>query len=330
MIETRQEGAGPSLMDRPSTLTGHREMAAALVLAGRALLAEGYRFTAVTPATHARVLARPRIADTLVEVFGWNRPFSRGVLPPVVFDALAGAGLLRRRAGDWISRVRYASIGDTLYAHGSFPTVERDAVFFGPDTYRFVNVLRRCIPRCGLLVDIGCGAGAGGLEMRGRAERVLLTDINPRALVFAEANARLAGATEVEVRCSDVLGQVDERPDVIVANPPYLADPLGRAYRDGGGERGTGLGQRIVAAALERLRPDGRLLLYTGAPVVGGVDHFHASVKALLRRSDVHATYEELDPDVFGDELDEPAYADVERIAVIALSVTKRQPAHCP
>ena len=33
--------------------------------------------------------------------------------------------------------------------------------------------------------------------------------------------------------------------------------------------------------------------------------------------------YRELDPDVFGEELDRPAYAHVERIAVVALDAVK-------
>jgi hypothetical protein len=32
--------------------------------------------------------------------------------------------------------------------------------------------------------------------------------------------------------------------------------------------------------------------------------------------------YEEIDPDVFGEELDTPAYAAVERIAAVSLNVT--------
>ena len=49
--------------------------------------------------------------------------------------------------------------------------------------------------------------------------------------------------------------------DLIVANPPYLVDPAGRVYRNGGGSLGTGLGERIVAEGLPRLRAGGQLLL---------------------------------------------------------------------
>src|SRR5437588_3112107 len=55
----------------------------ALLRFGEALRASGYGFTTVTPATHARVNARPenKEAKDLRDVFGWSRPFSRDVLP---------------------------------------------------------------------------------------------------------------------------------------------------------------------------------------------------------------------------------------------------------
>jgi hypothetical protein len=37
----------------------------------------------------------------------------------------------------------------------------------------------------------------------------------------------------------------------------------------------------------------------------------------------MHARYEELDPDVFGDELDRPAYAAVERIAAVLVTARR-------
>ena len=43
----------------------------------------------------------------------------------------------------------------------------------------------------------------------------------------------------------------------------------------------------------------------------------------LLGSDAVGWTYRELDPDVFGEELDKPGYERVERIAVVALTVTR-------
>src|SRR4029078_11071992 len=116
----------------------------ALTVLGKTLQSRGYRFVAVTPATHSRVLDRAPPTTTLESIFGWNRPFDRKTLDPRILDLLEGAGALEKESGRYKSTVRFATIGDLIFAHTGFPTVEQDAVFFGPDTYRFVRLLRAC------------------------------------------------------------------------------------------------------------------------------------------------------------------------------------------
>jgi hypothetical protein len=96
-----------------------------------------------------------------------------------------------------------------------------------------------------------------------------------------------------------------------------------RLYRHGG-ELGIALALRIVAQSLPRLRPAGRLLLYTGTPIVAGVDAFFESVRPLVQPHGLQFVYEEIDPDVFGEELDRQAYARADRIAAVGLTVIKR------
>ena len=57
--------------------------------------------------------------------------------------------------------------------------------------------------------------------------------------------------------------------------------------------------------------------------MVAGKDTFLESVMPALRHADVAWDYAEIDPDVFGEELDNPAYVDVDRIAAVALVVRK-------
>jgi methylase of polypeptide subunit release factors len=296
----------------------------ALVATGSWLQTEGYRFGTVTPATQARVVSRRMEARALSDVFGWNRPFTESLLPRTVLADLQEAGLDEREPVGWRSVVRFSSLGRALYAHGGFPTTGRRAVFFGPDSHRFAAELRRHVPRCDVLVDVGCGSGVGGLEVSDRARRVVLADLNRRALVFAEANALLAGVSHVTVQRSDLLSNVAEQPDVIVANPPYLVDPRHRIYRDGGGDRGVALAQRIVTQSLRRLAPHGKLVLYTGTPVVEGVDQFRERIEPILSHVAADVEYEEIDPDVFGEELEQATYGDVDRIAVVLLRISLR------
>ena len=71
-------------------------------------------------------------------------------------------------------------------------------------------------------------------------------------------------------------------------------------------------------------RPGGRLVLYTGTPIVRGADPLFDSLQRCLQLYASHFVYEEIDPDVFGEELDRPAYANADRIAAVGLTAIKR------
>jgi methylase of polypeptide subunit release factors len=295
----------------------------ALVALGRALRASGYQFVTVTPETHTRVRARDhRLATSLRDVFGWSRPFVETTLPPPLFELLRAADALVESHGLFGSRVRVSSLAGQLFFHSAYPTTHPDAVFFGPDTYRFCAAIARADREARRVVDVGCGSGAGGIVAARSAGRVVLADVNDEALLFSRVNAALAGLADVEVLRSDVLAGVDGEVDFIVANPPYMSDELGRTYRDGGGALGEALSVRIVEESLQRLAPGGTLLLYTGAAVVDAADIFLRAVTPLLQRRGARFHYEELDPDVFGEELAKPRYAAVERIAAVVLTAT--------
>jgi SAM-dependent methyltransferase len=288
---------------------------------GRALRNADYAFITPTPATHRRVLARGAPARTLRDVFGWSKPFPADLLPPPLLALLEQVGALERDGSLLRSAVRFSSLGPLLLAHSAYPTTAPDAVFFGPDTYRFASFLAARTPQsAGSVADVGCGTGAGGLLLASGAASVQLLDVNEKALEFARANCELNGLS-ARIATSDVLAGATDPLDLVIANPPYLMDDAHRAYRDGGGTLGTGLSVRIVREALERLQPGGRLLLYTGTPVIDGEHVLWPQLAPLLRG--IRHDYVELDPDVFGEELERPAYAGVERIAVVGLDAVK-------
>ncbi|QJP95078.1 methyltransferase [Pseudomonas fluorescens] len=303
----------------------------ALLQLGRRLQADGYRFVTPTPLTHQRVNQRDegQAVDCLRDIFGWSRSFEPGLLSADEERQWQDAQILEACDGRLKSRVRWSSLDDLLFVHSGFPTEAADSVFFGPDTYRFAQLihshLQQSFAPIQRAVDIGCGAGVGAILIA-RARRqaqVLALDINPAALRLTTINAALAEVANVEVLASDVLQGVEGEFDLIVANPPYMADPAGRAYRHGGGTLGAGLSLRIVEQALNRLTPGGSLLLYTGVAMVDGRDPFIDTVVSRLDATRFDWTYRELDPDVFGEELLNVGYQRVERIAVVALTVTR-------
>jgi len=299
---------------------------AAEPLAG--LLAElrrrDYQFTAVTPATHARVLARPvRHRPTLRDVFGWNRPFAHDDLDPNMFELLDAAQAVKGAGANLRSKVRVASLGTDLFVHTGFPTQAPDSVFFGPDTYRFARFVAAQLGRIGPvghLVDMGAGSGAGAISAA-RAQQVgsiTMVDVNRAALALARANL-LAASLAAELICAD---RLPAGHDVVIANPPYIVDPDGRTYRDGGGL----LGGAVALAWVEQFLDGGRgtMLLYTGAAVAAGRSPLLDAIGETCRLAGASVAVEEIDVDVFGEELELAHYDCVERIAAVGLVIEQR------
>ena len=166
------------------------------------LRGQDYRFTTITPLSHERVLARRTgaIGSTLRDLFGWNLPFDKQGLPAELMQILDNAELLEPAGHQWRSKARVSSIDDALFLHSAYPTEQEDAVFFGPDTYRFVRFIRQALATAPLapgarILDIGCGSGAGGLMVARecRDAELVLNDINPLAMRYSRINAHGLG-----------------------------------------------------------------------------------------------------------------------------------------
>lgn len=291
----------------------------------------GYRFVTPTPATHARVLARPdrRHAADLRDIFGWSLPFAPELPPQPVLECLRVADALREEGLLLRSRLRVSTLGEDLYLHSAFPTDQEDSVFFGPDSYRFASLIAgelaaRPLEPGARIADIGGGAGVGALVAARTCPQaaVFLTDINPKALRLARINAAAAGVGIQTVEGSGLDG-VAPPLDLVTLNPPYIIDEAGRTYRDGGGMHGGELSLDLTVEAMDRLADKGRVLLYTGSAIVRGEDALRDSLTAEAEQRGLQLDYRELDPDVFGEELAKPQYRDVERIALVAATVTR-------
>ena len=209
----------------------------ALVALLHALKAREYRFITPTNDTHRlvswRLLQGSR--HTLRDIFGWTRPFRDGDLEPEILALMREAGILIQKGKRLSSALRVSSLGDDLFLHSAYPPKAKDAVFFGPDSYRFADFIRAELGHANRVVDIGAGSGVGGIVAARVCPQaaVVLADINPEALRLARINAA-AAVVSAEVLESDGLAKVTGPIDVAIANPPYLLGSGGRAYRDGG------------------------------------------------------------------------------------------------
>jgi methylase of polypeptide subunit release factors len=290
---------------------------------------QDYVFTTVTPATHARVLERKRRAPAagLRDIFGWSLPFTPDQLPPALLGSLSEARLVERQGDLLKSRLRVSTLHGRLFLHSAFPTDTNDAVFFGPDSYRFADFIATDLSRDpiqGDLLDIGAGSGVGAIVGASlvAARRMVLTDVNPAALALARANAAFAGRSAEFAQTPDARS-VEGAFAVIVANPPFIDDPQALAYRHGGDLHGARMALQWTEQAIDKLAPGGRFLLYSGSAIVGGRDALKAGLEALVQGRSWSLAYRELDPDIFGEQLDESAYAEVERIAAIGARITR-------
>lgn len=293
----------------------------------------GYRFVTPTPTTHACHLAAAprRRARDLRDVFGWSLPFGDGDVPDWAVELLRGSGLLDAEGDLFRSKLRVSSLDTQLYLHSGYPTDAPDAVFFGPDTYRFARFLKAELsgrPLVARLVDIGTGSGAGAIVAGALlpGTRLTLTDSNPFALRLARVNARHADLDVEIVQGADIEG-VAGGFDLAIANPPFIADPGGCTYRDGGAMHGAALSLAWAEETARRLPPGGRMLLYTASAIVGGEDRLEAGLRAMLPGHGCALRYEELDPDIFGEQLSQPGYEGVERIAAVGAVIGKARKA---
>lgn len=225
-----------------------------------------------------------------------------------------------------------------LYLHSAFPCTS-DSVFFGPDTYLFLDFLsesRQFLERePQVVVDVCCGAGAGAIRstMLYTKAQTYGLDLNKQALELGAVNSSLAGV-RVQVASSNLYQALpedvkDAGVDLIVSNPPYIAPaPADESsipmYADGGAQTGLELSIRIVKEAVDLLATDGCIMIYTGVaiPVSNpGTDPFLDSVRKVeglkLRR------YVILNPDMWTEEIAVGAYAEVGRIQVVGAVLQK-------
>lgn len=313
---------------------------ACLVELLQTLAQQEYCFTTTTPLTHKRFLARhTAAAENLQDIFGWNLPFKVDALLPSLRRLMLQADVVQP-LGDYLkSTVRISSLANDLLLHSAFPTSASDAVFFGPDTYRFSRFIHQTLhhtqtsPPISIdkpirVLDIGCGSGAGGLAVvRSLPERKIdltLNDINILALDYARANME-AAAVDAHFLLGDVFSTPHGMFDLVISNPPYMKDSAERAYRNGGERLGLDFSLRLVRHAINHLAPGGQLLLYTGVAMTRYTDPFLEELKPLLAATDCHWSYEEIDPDIFSEELEQPVYAGAHRIAAVGLVVTSLQ-----
>jgi release factor glutamine methyltransferase len=146
-----------------------------------------------------------------------------------------------------------------------------------PETETLAGEAIARVPAGGVVVEpcTGTGAVACAVATESQAEVVVATDRSETAVALARENAAACGA-RIEVLAGDLLAPVDpalrRRVDVLVSNPPYLAEAELAAtepeVRDWdppaalvAGPTGHEVTDRLIVVATDWLKPGGWLLL---------------------------------------------------------------------
>lgn len=144
-----------------------------------------------------------------------------------------------------------------------------------PETEELVSEVLKVVKNTDKVLDLCTGSGAIALVINKKSgASVTATDISEAALEVAKENFKQFDAA-VETRLIDLYGDLSEKFDIIVSNPPYIKteeiDTLDKEVKDyeprialDGGEDGLDFYRRICEGAKLRLNEHGKLFLEAG------------------------------------------------------------------
>jgi release factor glutamine methyltransferase len=209
-----------------------------------------------------------------MHVLGWNRAavYARDTDPPPAgFDAAYGAAIARRSAREPVAYI----VGIQEFWNRDF-IVSPAVLIPRPETELIIEEARSLV--FATAADIGTGSGCLAVTLAAEfpRTRVVATDISAPALAVAQANAERHGvANRIEFRETRYLDGIDGPFDLIVSNPPYIADRehdgLAPEVRDAeprsaltAGADGLDDIRQVLRYAADRLSPGGMLLMEIG------------------------------------------------------------------
>ncbi len=136
------------------------------------------------------------------------------------------------------------------------------------------------------VLDLATGSGIIAIFCADKAKKVIATDINPRAMIFARFNSILNGVEEkIDFRVGDLFQPVKGlKFDLIIWNGPTVSMPdVPEKYPiySFGGKDGAEFTKRFINEALNYLKPQGRLQWYDSAV---GTKTLPVSVKTIIDR----------------------------------------------
>jgi methylase of polypeptide subunit release factors len=198
---------------------------------------------------------------TLIAMFGFGEPVPRreleSLFPKLDLEGLAALELVELAPDGVLPLVRLTELDGLIFAYDIELERRRDVVV-GISLSSLATAAYTPRVPVETALDLGTGCGVQALLAARHAERVIATDINPRALRLTSLNAELNGVANVETRLGNLFESAEgERFGLIVANLPYVISPDRRfLYRDAGLE-GSTLCSRVLRELPDHLEDGG-------------------------------------------------------------------------
>lgn len=213
----------------------------------------------------ARLDAEIILAHTLGKPRTWLHAHGGDELDPRRRDIADARAQLR------LERVPIAYIIGHKEFYGRRFRVTPDTLIPRPESEALITLAKKHATEARRAIDVGTGSGCLGITLALELPQLdmTLTDTSKHALAVARQNA-IAHGVNARLLESDLLDDYPLRPDLVVANLPYVDpswpdnspelahEPASALYA---AEHGLALIKRLVHQAAKRLAPQGILLL---------------------------------------------------------------------
>ena len=203
--------------------------------------------------------------DLLIWLFLFNEPVKATALTCLFstddLNAFAAMKLIRLDAGVAICDLALFECAGLFFATDARvkpPPGVNTVMPLLPDSFDLVGSVSR--KPVNSTLDLCTGSGVHALVAARHSKHVVATDINSRALHFAEFNAWFNGITNIEFCRGDLFRAVEGKTfDLILANPPYMPDTATSPgdNRFCGGQSGDVLWSQILQGLEKHLRYGG-------------------------------------------------------------------------
>lgn len=216
---------------------------------------------------HARLLDRTsdrKLINLLLRWFWLGIPQSRSQTTSLISEdflsLLVDSGLLEPQ-GEYLKPGALMLVSDSFLVAADHPSAienqHSDLVLWPNPSSNFLSrfAVRR---HSRATLDVGTGSGILSLSAARHSDRVVATDLNARAVGFAQFNAQLNGVHNIEVLQGDCFAPVgDRRFDLILSNPPFFITPRANYLFCDNSMELDGLCRRLIKEAPNHLNEDG-------------------------------------------------------------------------